>query len=78
MSKRILFIILDGIADFNEKTPLKLANKPNLDLLTKNGFAGLIENRLAHHPDSGVSTFALLGYSKEDYPGRGYIEAMGI
>jgi len=78
MHKKVLFIILDGIADLTEKTPLQLASKPNLDLLTKNGFAGLIENKEGHHPDSSLSTFVLLGYSKEDYPGRGYLEALGI
>jgi 2,3-bisphosphoglycerate-independent phosphoglycerate mutase len=78
MPKKVLFIILDGIADFGETTPLEQAFKPNLDILTKNGYAGLVENRLTKHPDSGVSTFVLLGYSKEDYPGRGYTEALGI
>jgi len=78
MHKKVLFVILDGIADLTEKTPLQLASKPNLDVLTKNGFAGLIENKEGHHPDSSLSTFVLLGYSKEDYPGRGYIEALGI
>jgi len=78
MPKKVLFVILDGIADDIKKTPLMLANKPNLDMLTKNGFAGLIENREGHHPDSGISNFVLLGYQKEEYPGRGYLEALGI
>jgi 2,3-bisphosphoglycerate-independent phosphoglycerate mutase len=78
MPKKILFVILDGIADDIEKTPLMLANKPNLDMLTKNGFSGLIENREGNHPDSGISNFVLLGYPKEEYPGRGYLEALGI
>ncbi|NIO44263.1 MAG: hypothetical protein GTN36_01760, partial [Candidatus Aenigmarchaeota archaeon] len=78
MHKRILFVILDGYADDIEKTPLMLANKPNLDMLTKNGYAGLIENREGHHPDSGISNFVLLGYQKEEYPGRGYLEALGM
>ena len=78
MHKKVLFVILDGVADLTEKTPLQLASKPNLDLLTKNGFAGLIENKEGHHPDSSLSTFVLLGYNKEDYPGRGYMEALGI
>jgi len=78
MSKKILFVILDGIADDIENTALKLAFKPNLDLLTKNGFSGLLENREGDHPDSGISNFVLLGYPKEEYPGRGYLEALGI
>jgi len=78
MHKKVLFIILDGIADNLEKTPLMLANKPNLDMLAKSGFAGLIENREGGHPDSAISNFVLLGYDKTEYPGRGYLEALGI
>jgi 2,3-bisphosphoglycerate-independent phosphoglycerate mutase len=78
MNKKVLFVILDGIADVLEQTPLQLANKPNLDVITKNGFSGLLENREADHPDSGISNFTLLGYDKSEYPGRGYLEALGI
>lgn len=78
MPKKVLFIILDGIADDSEQTPLQLAIKPNLELLAKNGFCGLIENREGGHPDSAISNFVLLGFDKGDYPGRGYLDAMGI
>jgi 2,3-bisphosphoglycerate-independent phosphoglycerate mutase len=78
MQKKVLFIILDAIADDLGETPLHLAVKPNLDLITKNGFAGLIENKEGHHPDSGISNFVLLGYDKDEYPGRGYLDALGI
>ena len=78
MNKKVLFVILDGIADDLTDTPLKLATKPNLDLITKNGFSGLIENREGGHPDSAISNFILLGYDVMDYPGRGYLDAMGI
>ncbi|OGI12132.1 hypothetical protein A3K64_02245 [Candidatus Micrarchaeota archaeon RBG_16_36_9] len=78
MPKKTLFVILDGIADDIEKTPLMMASKPNLDMLTKNGFSGLLENREGEHPDSGISNFVLLGYTKEEYPGRGFLEALGI
>ena len=70
MRKKILFIILDGAADDIEKTPYMLASKPNLDLITKNGFAGLLDNSERKHPDSGISNFVLLGYDKEEYPGH--------
>jgi 2,3-bisphosphoglycerate-independent phosphoglycerate mutase len=75
--RKILFIILDGVADNQETTPLMQATKPNLDSITSNGVAGLIENNLDKHPPSGLSTFCLLGYPKKEYPGRGYIEALG-
>jgi 2,3-bisphosphoglycerate-independent phosphoglycerate mutase len=78
MHKKVLFVILDGIADDLSDTPLKLATKPNLDLITKNGFSGLIENREGGHPDSAISNFVLLGFDKEEYPGRGYLDALGI
>jgi 2,3-bisphosphoglycerate-independent phosphoglycerate mutase len=54
MHKKVLFVILDGYADDRETTPLMMAVKPNIDLLTKNGFSGLIENNEADHPDSGI------------------------
>jgi len=81
MPKKILFVILDGVSDEiieNKQTYLQSAFKQYLDFMTKNGIAGLIENNLSEHPDSGISTFSLLGYNKEDYPGRGYLEALGI
>ncbi|MBU4124562.1 MAG: hypothetical protein KKI14_03805, partial [Nanoarchaeota archaeon] len=70
--KKILFVILDGAGDGLKKgTSLELAHKPNLDEFTKNGVGGLIKNELDKHPDSGISTFNLFGYSV-NYPGRGY------
>ena len=78
MPKKVLFVILDGISDNIEKTPLMMANKPNLDLLAKNGFSGLLENREGGHPDSWISNFVLLGREKDDYPGRGYLEALAL
>ena len=78
MRKKVLFVILDGIADNVENTQLMIASKPNIDLITRNGFSGLIENKTNDHPDSGLSNFVLLGCEKEEYPGRGYFEALGI
>jgi 2,3-bisphosphoglycerate-independent phosphoglycerate mutase len=77
MRKKVLLVILDGAADDVPSTPFMEAYKPNLDLLTKNGFAGLLENRYGDHPDSGISNFVLLGYTEDEYPGRGYLEALG-
>jgi 2,3-bisphosphoglycerate-independent phosphoglycerate mutase len=79
MKKKVLFLILDGISDEQsvEKTALEVAYKSNLDMIAKNSLCGCIENRLGGHPDSGISNFVLLGYPKEEYPGRGYLEALG-
>jgi 2,3-bisphosphoglycerate-independent phosphoglycerate mutase len=78
MSKKILFVILDGIADEPGETPMKLATKPNIDTLARRGYCGIIENNLGEHPDSGISNFVLLGYEPEEYTGRGYFDAMGV
>jgi len=84
MPKKILLVILDGAADGfieGKQTTLQAANKPGLDFFTERGAAGLIDNRLGTDkfgPDSGVSTFVLFGYDKMDYPGRGYLDALGI
>jgi 2,3-bisphosphoglycerate-independent phosphoglycerate mutase len=78
MHKKVLFVILDGVADDAEKTQLMMASKPNIDMIARNGFSGLIENNENDHPDSGISNFVLLGYEKEEFPGRGYLEALGI
>jgi len=79
MKKKVLFLILDGISDEQnvENTALEVAYKPNLDMIAKNGLCGCIENHLGDHPDSGISNFVLLGYPVEEYPGRGYLEALG-
>ncbi len=77
--KKVLFVILDGAGDGMEKgTSLEVAHKPVLDEFTKNGLAGLIDNKSGKHPDSGISTWQLFGYPIDRYPGRGYLDAMGV
>ncbi|MDD4605534.1 MAG: cofactor-independent phosphoglycerate mutase, partial [Dysgonamonadaceae bacterium] len=64
------------------KTPLQLANKPNIDWLTKNGRSGLLTTIPATmHPGSEVANLAVLGYDVEKvFEGRGVLEAasMGV
>jgi 2,3-bisphosphoglycerate-independent phosphoglycerate mutase len=82
-----LIILGDGMADepledFGGKTPLQMAQKPNIDWLAKNGQTG----RLATvpetmHPGSEIANMAVLGYDVEKvYDGRGVLEAasMGV
>ena len=77
--KKILFVILDGAGDGLKKdTSLELAHKPNLDAFSQNGFSGLIENKSGKHPDSGVSIWQLFGYNLDRYPGRGFLDALGV
>ncbi|NIP40603.1 MAG: 2,3-bisphosphoglycerate-independent phosphoglycerate mutase [Candidatus Aenigmarchaeota archaeon] len=76
---KILLIILDGAADLGERTPYQIAKKPNIDSLAKNGICGLIDIGYGNRVDSDFGYLNLLGcYSKEEYPGRGYLEALGV
>jgi 2,3-bisphosphoglycerate-independent phosphoglycerate mutase len=80
---RCILLILDGLGDrghaaFAGQTPLQMASTPNLDQLAALGMTGL------YHPwllgtalPSEIAHFLLFGYDLEDFPGRGYIEALG-
>ena len=77
--QKILFVILDGAGDgLKKNTSLELAHKPNLDAFAQNGFSGLIDNKSGAHPDSGNSIWQLFGYTLDKYPGRGFLDALGI
>lgn len=84
MPKKVLLVILDGVADGpqeGKKSCLQSAQKQVLDSFTEYGVGGVVDNQLEEKsgmgPDSGVSTWALLGYDRSDYPGRGYLDALG-
>ena len=80
---RCILLILDGLGDrghaaFDGQTPLQMASTPNLDRLAALGLTGL------YHPwllgtalASEIAHFLLFGYDLDDFPGRGYIEALG-
>jgi 2,3-bisphosphoglycerate-independent phosphoglycerate mutase len=80
---RCILLILDGLGDrgqaaFGGQTPLQVAATPNLDRLAALGMTGL------YHPwllgtalPSEMAHFLLFGYDLDDFPGRGYIEALG-
>jgi 2,3-bisphosphoglycerate-independent phosphoglycerate mutase len=80
---RCIFVILDGIGDrghecFSGKTPLYAANTPNLDYLSNIGMNGLYHTTLQGIPMSSEEAhFIMFGYDLEDFPGRGFIEAIG-
>ncbi|MEM3519455.1 MAG: cofactor-independent phosphoglycerate mutase [Candidatus Hadarchaeales archaeon] len=84
---KFIVIVGDGMADYpskrlNGKTPLEVANKPNLDLLAKEGKMGLLKTIPEKMPpDSSVANLSILGYDPvKCYTGRGPLEAgaMGI
>ncbi len=82
--KKILTIILDGLADrpvaiLGNKTPLQAAKKPNLNWFAKNGMCGLMDPIAPGiRPGSDTSHLAILGYNPHEvYTGRGPFEAAG-
>jgi 2,3-bisphosphoglycerate-independent phosphoglycerate mutase len=84
--KKILLIILDGLADLpvpelGNRTPLQVAKMPNLHSLAQRATLG------SHHampekdeyPTSDEAHFEILGYDYRTYlPGRGVLEALGL
>jgi len=80
--KKIIYIILDGLADspideLEGKTPLEAASTPKMDRLAGMGKTGLVypvAKDIA--PESDVAVISLLGYeAKKYYTGRGPLEA---
>lgn len=68
---KYLIILGDGMSDeplenYDNKTPLQLADKPHIDWLAKNGRSGLLTTVPATmHPGSEVANLAVLGYDVE-------------
>lgn len=89
MRKKVLFIVVDGMADTpigkEERTPLTEAKKPNIDWFAKNGVTGemtVIPNKnwdkMAHASISHLAAISLLGYNIEKFNlKRGPLEAVG-
>lgn len=79
---KYIVILADGMSDrplgeLNGKTPLNVADKPNMDLIAERGTSGLLNTMYPDLPlDSGVANLAILGYDpRKYYPGRGPLEA---
>lgn len=77
-----LLVIADGMADYpvdslGGKTPLQVANKPNLDMLASKGRSGILRTIPENmNPGSVVANLSILGYNPKRYnPGRGSLEA---
>ncbi|RLI85811.1 MAG: 2,3-bisphosphoglycerate-independent phosphoglycerate mutase [Archaeoglobales archaeon] len=79
--KRILMVIVDGLSDrsIDGKTPLSVANKPNMDKIAEIGINGIMDTIAPGvRPGSDTGHLALLGYDPyKYYSGRGPIEAAG-
>ncbi len=70
----------EPLAEYGGKTPLQMANKPNIDWLAKNGQSGLLKTvPETMHPGSEIANMAVLGYDVEKvFEGRGVLEAASI
>jgi 2,3-bisphosphoglycerate-independent phosphoglycerate mutase len=84
-SKKILIVILDGVADrpvaeLGNMTPLQAADRPNLNWFAENGMCGLMDPIAPGiRPGSDTSHLAILGYDpRKVYTGRGPFEAVGV
>ncbi|MHA1298913.1 MAG: 2,3-bisphosphoglycerate-independent phosphoglycerate mutase [Candidatus Helarchaeota archaeon] len=84
-AKKVLMIVIDGVSDrpvraLNGKTPLEVAETPNLDRIAKEGMCGQLD-ALAPGRKGGSDTanMAILGYDPyKIYTGRGPIEVAGV
>ena len=75
----------DGMADYpleklNGKTPLMVANKPNIDALSKSGELGIVKTvDESMAPGSDVANLSVLGFDPTRYyTGRSPLEALSI
>lgn len=81
--KKCLLIILDGLGDrqypeLDGLTPLQAAYTPNLDCLASLGGNGLYHAGALGEPfPSEQAHFAIFGYPRAMFPGRGPLEALG-
>ena len=76
---KALLVIMDGLGDRTDKTPLDLASTPVLDSFAKKGMTGLLYPiGIGFIPGSDTAHLAILGYDPfEFYKGRGAFEALG-
>ena len=87
LGERMKYVIVvgDGMADYpleelGGKTPLQVANKPNMDWIASNGRSGVLRTIPAGmNPGSDVAIMSILGYNpREHHRGRGPLEAAGM
>ncbi len=82
---KYIVMLGDGMADYavpelDGKTPLEVANTPNMDFLAKNGCVGTVKTVPdGMSPGSDVANLSVMGYDpKEYYTGRSPLEAVSI
>lgn len=82
---KYVILVPDGMADYpspdlGNKTPLEVAQTPNMDRVVKNGILGQVNTiPLGMTPASDVANMSILGYDpKKYYSGRGPLEAANL
>lgn len=82
---KYIIILGDGMADepiasLKNKTPLQVANTPNIDKLAKMGCCGMLDTiPTGFSPGSEIANLTVLGYDvNECFEGRGTLEAASI
>lgn len=82
---KYIVIVPDGAADYpleelTGKTPLQVANTPNMDFLASQGIAGSVRNiPKGFAPGSDVANLSILGYDPRlYYTGRAPLEAVSM
>lgn len=82
---KYIVILGDGMADypideFDGKTVLETANKPNMDDMAQRGEMGLVRTVLdGMKPGSDVANLSVMGYdARKCYSGRSPLEAASI
>ncbi|HEY7476977.1 MAG TPA: alkaline phosphatase family protein [Actinomycetota bacterium] len=85
MTAELVYVCLDGLADdpiaeLDGRTPLEAAPTPYLDALAARGRTGTVLTvGPGIAPESDIGVFGILGYDpREEHPGRGVLEALGI
>jgi 2,3-bisphosphoglycerate-independent phosphoglycerate mutase len=79
----IVVVLLDGVADrahesLGGRTGVEAAATPNLDRLCASGSCGVIYAvGPGRAPSSEVAHWSMLGYRRDEFPGRAVLEALG-
>ncbi|MFC1708858.1 cofactor-independent phosphoglycerate mutase [Candidatus Omnitrophota bacterium] len=82
---KYVILVPDGMADYpisalGDKTPLEIAQTPNMDKIVSQGVLGQVDTiPLGMTPASDVANMSILGYDpKKYYSGRGPLEAANL
>ena len=85
MSKKYIVVLIDGASDYplaelGEKTPLQVANKPEMDKLARHGLVGMVKTiPEGVVPGSDSANLSILGYDPRIYStGRSSLEAVSM